>query len=560
MQQADSFTMAINSRRQMGAGGYDMIRSAPVVYDKSENIPDLLMEEVRSRGPVDPAGYAAADWQIVPEVYAVAVRNLSGIAPPPLPAGPRDTVMLRILATADLHGDMLAGAAAAGTMDSLAAACGCPSLRLDAGDAMQGTPLAGETEGRAVVDVLRTMGYSAAALGEHDFDWGTDTLRQRMADAGYPWLAANVFDSASGRRPDWIVPYRVVGVGDDSVAVIGYVSPTAKMTLPDERTRGLRFGEGELALHDLLGNVAAQKPTLTIVLAHAGLDCGSSMCGGEAVRLAEQLERSGVGLIVTGHGHAAGTARAGGIPIVQPDARGASVAVVDLVKTPAGGLEARPRVVTVNSDAVSRDPALLAALQFYRRRSDSVDARPIAQLKRPLPREGAQYPLGGLLAEARRNAVRADVGLVRNETMMADLPAGAVSYARLSAVEPARADIVAVALTGVQLRSALEHALDGGAPLAHIAGAQVRYDPGKPAGRRIKDVVLQGKRDLESGGRYVLAVDAATADGAGGYGMLRGLPVVRGGMMDVEADAAFLRKLPQPVDVGGTAGFVSTRR
>jgi hypothetical protein len=31
-------------------------------------------------------------------------------------------------------------------------------------------------------------------------------------------------------------------------------------------------------------------------------------------------------------------------------------------------------------------------------------------------------------------------------------------------------------------------------------------------------------------------------------------------MIDVEADAAFLRKLPQPVDVGGTAGFVSTRR
>lgn len=561
VQPADSFTMAVSSHRQLGAGGYDMIRSAPVVYDKSESIPDLLMEEVRARGPIDPAAYAAADWQIVPEVYAVAVRNLFGIAPPLLPESPRDTVVLRILATADLHGDMLDGAAsAAGTMDSLAAACGCPSLRLDAGDAMQGTPLAGETEGRAVVDVLKTMRYSAAALGEHDFDWGTDTLRQRMADAGYPWLAANVFDSVSGRRPDWVVPYRIVQAGGASVAVIGYVTPTAKATLPDDRTRGLRFGEGELALHDLLGTVAAQKPTLTIVLAHAGLDCGSGVCGGEAVRLAEQLERSGVGLMITGHDHVAGTAHAGGIPIVQPDARGASVAVVDLVKTPAGGLEARPRVVKVDRAAASRDAALLAALQFHRRRSDSVDARPIAQLKRPLPREGAQHALGGLLAEARRNAVRADVGLVRNETLMADLPAGAVTYTRLTAVEPARADIVAVALTGVQLRSALEHALDGGAPSAHIAGAQVRYDPGKPAGRRIKGVVLQGKRDLESGGRYVLAVDAATAEGAGGYQVLRGLPVERGGMIDVEADAAFLRKLPQPVDVGGTAGFVSTRR
>ena len=561
VQPADSFTMAINSHRQMGAGGFDMVRSAPVVYDKSESIPELLMEEVRTRGPIDPADYAAADWQIVPEVYTVAVRNLFGIAPKPLPESPRDTVVLRILATADLRADLLDGAAsAAGTMDSLAAACGCAELRLDAGDAMQGTPLAGETEGRAVVDVLKTMGYSAAALGEHDFDWGTDTLRQRMADAGYPWLAANVFDSASGRRPDWIVPYRVVRAGDASVAVIGYVTPSVKATLPDDRTRGLRFGEGELALHDVLGAVAAQKPALTIVLAHAGLHCDSVVCGGEVVHLAEQLVRSGVGLIIAGHGQVAGIAGAGGIPIVQPDARGASVAVVDLVKTPAGGLEARPRIVKVDRAAAPRDPALLAALQFYRRRSDSVDARPIAQLKRPLPREGAQHALGGLVAEARRNAVRADVGLVRNERMMADLPAGTISYARLTAVEPGRADIVAVTVTGVQLRAVLEHALDGGAPSAHIAGAQVRYDPRKPAGRRIRNVVLQGKRDLKPGDRYVVAIDAATAEGGGGYEMLRGVPVERGGMIDVEADAAFLKKLPQPVDVGGTAGFVSTRR
>ena len=216
-------------------------------------------------------------------------------------------MVLRILATADLHAAILDGASsAAAAMDTLAAACGCASLRLDAGDAMQGTALAGETEGRAVVDVLKNMRYAAAALGEHDFDWGTDTLRQRMADAGYPWLAANVFDSASGRRPDWIVPYRVLKIGETSVAVIGYLTPEVKATLPGDRTRGLRFGEGELALHDVLGAVAAQKPALTLVLAHAGLDCDSVTCVGDAVHLAEQLARTGVGLVIAGHGHVAG--------------------------------------------------------------------------------------------------------------------------------------------------------------------------------------------------------------------------------------------------------------
>ena len=51
---SDSFTMAINSYRQSGAGGYDMVRSAPVVYDRAESVPELLMADILSGGRVDP--------------------------------------------------------------------------------------------------------------------------------------------------------------------------------------------------------------------------------------------------------------------------------------------------------------------------------------------------------------------------------------------------------------------------------------------------------------------------------------------------------------------------
>ena len=50
--------------------------------------------------------------------------------------------------------------------------------------------------------------------------------------------------------------------------------------------------------------------------------------------------------------------------------------------------------------------------------------RPLAELKRPLVRAGAQFPLGSLIAEARRNALRTDLGLVRTESIRADLPSG----------------------------------------------------------------------------------------------------------------------------------------
>jgi 2',3'-cyclic-nucleotide 2'-phosphodiesterase (5'-nucleotidase family) len=539
-----------------------MVRAAPVVYDKGERIVELLIDAVRARSPLDSAALSGvSSWRIVPEVADRAVRGLFNVPAPPLPRAARDTIVLRVLATGDLHGRLLPGAGAlAAALDSLGKDCDCPQLRLDAGDAMQGTPVQDETRGRAGMELLGRLGYAAAALGDHDFDWSLDALRQRMGESAYPWLAANVVDSASGRRPEWITPYRVLDLAGIPVAIIGYITPETKRTLPADRTRGLRFNEGELSLHDVLGEVAARKPSATILLAHAGGSCDSVACTGEIVRLAEELGRSGVDLIVAGHTHRVITTRVAGIPILETGSGGRMVGVADLVKTPAGGLEFRVGVSPVDSGRTGGGPELRAALDAYARRSDSVTSRPLAELKRPLVREGGQYPLGALIAEARRNLLRADLGLVRTETIRADLPAGAATYERLSAVEPDRSDLARLTLTGVQLTALLEQALalDSGATV-HLAGARVRYDPRAPAGRRVRGVVLQGGRKLKRDSEVTLATDLPTAEGAGGLTVLRGLVYERAGLIDVEALAAFLKRLPQPVEVAPAAAFASTR-
>jgi 2',3'-cyclic-nucleotide 2'-phosphodiesterase (5'-nucleotidase family) len=344
------------------------------------------------------------------------------------------------------------------------------------------------------------------------------------------------------------------------VAVIGYTTTETKRLLPPDRTRGLRFSEGELALHDVLGEVAARRPAVTILLAHAGGDCDSVVCSGEIVRLAEELSGRGLSLIVAGHTHRVMTTRVAGIPILETGSRGRMVGVADLVKTPAGGLEFRIGVAPVDSARTGGNAAVRAALDAYGRRSDSLMARPLAQLKRPLVRAGAQYPLGALLAEARRNMLRTDLGLIRTESIRADLPAGPVTYERLSAVEPSRSDLVRLTVTGGQLTALLERALDGPtSPTVHLAGAQVRYDPRAAAGKRVRRIVLQGGRKVRAGDEYTLATDEATAGGAGGLSPLTGLVYQREGLLDVEAVAGFLRRLPQPVEVAPAAGFVSTR-
>jgi 2',3'-cyclic-nucleotide 2'-phosphodiesterase/3'-nucleotidase/5'-nucleotidase len=568
---ADSFTLALNSYRQTGAGGYTMLRGAPLVYDKGENIRDLLIEEIRSRGEIHPGDYAGKNWRIVPEATAAAVRALFRVPDRPVPSDARDTILLRILATTDLHGALLpkAGAdgkpaggvaALAALMDSLTADCDCPTLRLDAGDAMQGTVVSNVTRGRAMVEVLNRLNLTAAALGEHDFEWSLDTLRRRISEAHYPWLAANVFDSASGRRPDWIAPYRMVQAGNLKVAVVGYITSDAKTSLKPELTGGLRFGDGALAIHDVLAEVRSQRPDLTILLAHAGASCQGPVCTGEAIRLAEGAESRTIDLLVGGHSHRVVNTRVAGVPIVEAGSDGAALAIADLVKTVAGGREVRTHVAPVSPDSVTANAAMAELVETYRRKADSLTSRVVATVKLPLARSGDQYRLGGLIAEARRNVLRADVGLVDNAGIRADLPAGPVTYGQLFEIQPSQNSLIKVTLSGARLREVLEHAINReGRPIAHVAGVKVRYDP-RARKSRVRSVELPGGRKFRTDATYTLAVDDFLSAGGDGYTALVGLPAEPGGMLDIEGLIAYLRRLPQPVTVQNQAGFSSTRR
>jgi 2',3'-cyclic-nucleotide 2'-phosphodiesterase (5'-nucleotidase family) len=539
---SDSFTMAVNSHRQSGAGGYAMVAHAPVVYDRGEWIRDLLEQEL-ARGPLDPARIPPSEWRIVPEAAARTVREIHGIAPEMMPAPAIDTVVLRIFGTAGLHGRLDSAGALAGTMDSLAAACRCPTVRLDGG---------GAATGRAEIPVLNRMGFAASALAERDFDRSADSLPRRVAESGYPWLAANVFDSATGRRPSWLTPSTMLDLAGLRVAVLGYVTPDTKQQQPAERTARLRFGAGELGLHEALGEVRAARPSLTILVAHADRD--------ELAHLAEGLHGTGVGLILGGDGGDTIETRIAGVPVVSAAGPG-SLALGDLVKTPAGGLELRTRIVRLEPGAAPPGTPMAAALDTFARRRDSLARRQVAQLKRPLVRAGSQYALGGVIAEARRNLARADLGLVRNLSIHSDLPAGAVTLARLRAVEPEGSDLLRLTLSGAQVQAVVERAVsepDG--PEVHLAGGRVRFDPRAPAGRRVKEITLVDGRKVKPQESYTLATDAATAAGGGGFSMLAGAPVERVGLLDAEAVAAYLRRLPQPVDAEASSAFQSTRR
>ena len=556
---SDSFTLALNSYRQEGGGGYDMLAESRVTYDRGEDIRGLLVDEIRRVGRLDSATWFRPSWSIIPPA-AEAVRR-AFLPAAALAASQADSTLLRILAIGDFHGALLervwpwsqnrpvGGAAALKPwLDSLARECGCTTVRLDAGDQMSGTLISNYDYGRTVVDVFNRLGIDAAAVGNHEFDWTVDTLRARMREAQYRFVSANITDQSGTARPDWAVPFTVVAHDRQRVAVIGLSTretPTATMPA---HVRGLGFGDLAAAVRGVLPQVRGSADYV-IVLAHEGVMCDSAGCRGPAIDAVRQLDSGAVDLFVAGHFHRVVETRVNGIPIVAAGSSGSAIAVVDFVRT-GGRREVRTRMVTPFTDAVRPDPEIAAIVARLRRVTDSVTGRVVARLKAPLRREGAEYGLGRLIAEAHLAAAKADVAIMNNGGIRADLPGGAVTYGQVYGVLPFGNRLLRLSVKGSVLMAALEQVVDGAEPNGHIAGIEIWYDPERAPGKRITRTRLTNGRKIDRGDTYTLAVNNFMATGGSGYAMLAGAPQEDAGDY-LEALIRYLGVVPQPVDAPG---------
>ena len=482
-----------------------------------------------------------------------------------------DTTLLRILAVNDFHGALeprvygwsggrLVGGAAAlkATLDSAAAGCRCTVLRLDAGDEMQGSLGSNLVSGRSTVEALNAIGLDAAAVGNHDLDWGTDSLAARMHEARYPWLAANVFDSLTGRRPAWAVPYRILHKGGMRIAVVGYITPQSKTIVKAERVAGLEFRSGASAIRDALDAAHVERPDLTILVAHAGALCDSLPCRGEIVDLARALDSTRVQFIVSGHTHTLVQTVVHGIPIVQARSYGTAYAVADWLGKSDGTREWRVRVETVWADRVTPDAGVEAIVARYRPEVERLSRTVVATLRDSLPVLRGEYPLGNLIADAQRAAAPGiDFALMNNGGIRRDLYPGPLTYGALFELQPFGNSILAVRLTGAALKEVLEHALAGGRPDGHVSGLTVRYDPEKPPGARVVEMLRADGSAIRPDATYVLAVSDFLQTGGGGFAMLRTKAATRTGKTDLDALIEHLKRLPQPVAAPAGRRFIA---
>ena len=270
---------------------------------------------------------------------------------------------------------------------------GEPILTLDAGDTIQGTPLAYYyakidpiTEGakHPMANAMNLVGYDAAALGNHEFNYGIDTLRAFESQLNFPLLGANAVDPATKRPvfPPYIIKTYKVGDGRTlKVGVLGLTNPgiaiwdkanvEGKMEFPGLVEQAKKF----------VPELKRKGCDLVIVSAHSGADTSSSY--GDALPYPENAaslvaaQVPHVDAILVGHAHKEIDQRfvrnektGQQVLICEPYYWGMRLAVMDFVVQEVYGRYGKQKWVLVasgsqllNSNTAAEDPAVAAAVK-----------------------------------------------------------------------------------------------------------------------------------------------------------------------------------------------------
>jgi 5'-nucleotidase len=487
-------------------------------------------------------------------------------APPATAPAPEAAKRVRIVHTNDFHGRLLpqavsqrpAGGSAvlAAHFDSAAARFAGPTVILSAGDDMQGTAVSNLSWGRATIDAHNAAGYDAAAIGNHEFDWGQDTLAARVRDSRFPWLAANLFVAGTRRHPAWVRPWVMVERGGVRTAVVGVALQTTPEIVLAGRTAGLEFGPEAPAVDAAAREARAAGADFVVVTAHLGAACEtaggepeelSAGCSGEALEMARALTEP-VDLVVGGHSHRRVLTMAGEVPFAEAASYSTAYSVTDLERR-GGRTAVTHRSIRVPwADQVTPDTQVARIVAAWEARVRPVTERTIATSAVAFAGRGrGEYPLGNLLADAHRVQTGADASLVNNGSIRRDLPAGPVSWGTLFELQPFQNALVTLRLSGAQLKAALENAVLGSAPDAHISGMTVAWDPAAPAGRRVREIRLSSGRVVAEADTVTLAVTEFLAGGGDRFTSLAEAPRTATSWIDLDALIAYLQSLPQPV-------------
>lgn len=482
---------------------------------------------------------------------------------------------IQLLGINDFHGRLeadpaqnIAGAAVlAGAVNELRTQ-NPNTVFLSAGDNVGGTPFTSFiVQDEPTIRALTAAGLDVSAVGNHEFDRGYVDLADRIIPSyGSPALAlgANVRfkDTGAPALPEYAIVERA-GV---KIGVIGVVTEDTATAVTPDLVDSLEFADQLQTANEVADRIEGNVD-VTVLLTHDGsfsTDCASIAAEPSSFGDLVRGVKGKIDAVFSGHTHTAYACDFNGLPVVSsgfyggalghitlevdPDTRevqGSNAALLPLVENGIAKFTADPTVESIVADAVAA--------------ADTQGLQPIGRISASILRggspsgsdRGVESSLGNLVADIMSAKVPdADFAVVNPGSLRADLlftDDGTLTYRDVASVQPFGNSLIAMTLTGADVRELLEAQwyMDAGVPLKrHLAisdGFGYTYDPAAARGSRIGDLRLRGQLLSDSETVRVVTNTFLAGGGDGFSTFTRGINRVDTGYNDLQVTVEYFQ-------------------
>ena len=239
------------------------------------------------------------------------------------------------------------------------------SLFFSAGDMWQGSYVSGYDKGRTTTELMNAFPFSAMALGNHEFDWGVETIQENLAVADFPILCANLVEEETGQRPSWIQDHVTLEVEGHRLGVVGAIGANLESDIKASKLDGYSFTNSRSVLQASYQACVDEGAEMVLLLLHDDEDSGYT----------NFIQSSGIGFsaIFGGHSHQFQNETNPEMPYVQggADSRGYSYLQLDF--------NAR-KVVDIGFETVNREYDSFADTAFQAEVEEAIESVPIETL------------------------------------------------------------------------------------------------------------------------------------------------------------------------------------
>ncbi len=394
------------------------------------------------------------------------------------------------------------------------------SLFTVGGDFLSPSLLSGLDQGANMIAMFNAVGVDYVGLGNHEFDFGADVLRERMGESWSRWIATNTL-GADGKPFGGALETAMEQVGEYQIGLFSVVTPESE-TLSSPGA-DITFRPVQEASAAAVASLQDQGADVIIAITH--LDIAADR------ELARAVD--GIDVILGGHDHDPITFYEGGVLIHKSGYDAHYLGVVDLridtVETRRGpAVSIVPSWEMRTTAGVEPDAEVAALVQSYMDKLDQelnvVIGTTTVELdsQRSSVRTG-ETNMGNLIADAMRAGVGADIAITNGGGIRGDRTYDAGSQLTRRDIQtelPFGNVTVLLELTGAQVLEALENGVsrveDTAGRFPQISGLTFSWDPSKAAGDRVVDVKIGGAALLPNAA-YKVATNDYMANGGDGY-------------------------------------------